>query len=201
MCYRISNLPYVSLEPQVSDDTLEQHYEHHRKELIRLNLSVERKGLTGWTVEDLIRTQRGALFRHAAQVWNHVFYWNSIFPGGVEIATDSMREAIDRDFGGGEALRRRFKEAALSVFGSGWAWLVHESRGGLAVMTTRDMDCPLRTGERPLLACDLWEHAYVRDYDDRRGAYVDAWWEIVDWSFAEDNLRQEAHELNGARRA
>ena len=201
MTYRLSSLPYSSLEPHLSDETLEQHHEHHRNELIRLNALVDREGPKGWTVEDLIRTQRGALFRHAAQVWNHTFYWNSMFPGGVAVETDRLRRAIVRDFGGFEALRRRFKEAALSVVGSGWAWLVLEPWGGLAVTTTKDLDCPLRKGRRPLLACDLWEHAYVRDYDDRRGAYVDAWWELADWSFAEENLHQEAHALNGAQRA
>jgi Fe-Mn family superoxide dismutase len=177
----------------LSARTIEIHHgRHHRNYVDRAGELAEQAGLTGVTLEELIRTQTGPLFENAAQAWNHSLYWSSMTPSGEGLRPGRLREAIVRDFGGSSGLERRFKEAALSVFGSGWTWLVQEASGKLRIVTTKDADCPVRIGKTPLLVCDVWEHAYYLDYENKRNRYLDGWWEIVNWTFAEENLRSEA---------
>lgn len=195
MTFHLPSLPYSlnGLEPHLSAETLELHHaRHHRGYVETLNTLVEGRGLAGQSLEGLIQTQEGAVFENAAQAWNHAFYWNSMRPLPASGIVDGpLQAAIRRDFGGLEALRARFRDAALSVFGSGWTWLVQDESGQLEIMTTKDAGCPLRTGRRPLIACDVWEHAYYVDYRNKRNSYIDAWWEIVNWAFAEENLLHE----------
>lgn len=195
MTFQLPSLPYAldALEPHVSARTLEIHHgRHHRGYVEKLNRLVDKAGLRGASLEELIRTQRGPLFDNAAQAWNHAFYWNSMSPSNEAPRASHLAAAIVRDFGDLETLEKRFKEAAAGVFGSGWAWLVQGEQGRLAIETTSNADCPLRTRNVPLLTCDVWEHAYYLDYQNERARYLDAWWNVVNWRFVEQNYRAEA---------
>lgn len=193
MTIRLPSLPYPldALEPHVSAETLELHHgRHHRSYVETLNRLLDERDLAGSPLADLIRTQEGPVFENAAQAWNHAFYWHSMAPPPAPGIVDGpLLSAIQRDIGGPEELRDRFKEAALSRCGSGWAWLVQGTDGHLEVAVTKDAGCPLRVGLRPLIVCDLWEHAYYLDHRNKRGSYLDAWWEIANWAFAEENLQ------------
>lgn len=193
MTFQLPSLPYPlnSLEPHLSARVLELHHgRHHRKYVERVNALVEEAGLEGLSMEGLIQTQRGTLFDNAAQAWNHEFYWHSMAPSGTAVLDDSLGGAVRRDFGSIESLEKAFKQAALSVFGSGWAWLVRAPSGRLEVVTTKDADCPLREGKQPLLTCDVWEHAYYLDYENHRNRYVDTWWNLANWEFAAANFHR-----------
>jgi len=193
MTFQLPSLPYPlnSLEPHLSARVLELHHgRHHRKYVERVNALVEEAGLEGLSMEGLIQTQRGTLFDNAAQAWNHEFYWHSMAPSGTAVLDDSLGGAVRRDFGSIESLEKTFKQAAISVFGSGWAWLVRAPSGRLEVVTTKDADCPLREGKQPLLTCDVWEHAYYLDYENHRSRYVDAWWNLANWEFAAANFHR-----------
>ncbi len=195
MVHHLPSLPYPlnALEPLMSAESLQVHHaKYHGKYIETLNSLVDEAGLAGHSLEDLIQTQHGPIFENATQAWNHNFYWNSMAPPSAEDIDGSLvLRAIERDFGDLNTLRTRFKEAALSAFGSAWVWLVQGEDGRLEIQITKDADCPLRTGKRPLLACDVWEHAYYLDHKNKRNRYIDAWWEIVHWKFAEENLLNE----------
>ncbi|MCL4148812.1 UNVERIFIED_CONTAM: hypothetical protein GTU68_034744 [Idotea baltica] len=195
MTFQLPGLPYAlnALEPYMSAEMLELHHaRHHRKYVDKLNALAEEMGLTAMSLEELIQTQDGRVFENAAQAWNHAFYWNCMTPPTARVVDGTpIQRIVQRDFGDFETLRLSFREAALSVFGSGWAWLVQGTDDRLEVMTTKDADCPLRIGKRPILTCDVWEHAYYPDYKNKRARYLDSWWEIVNWEFASENLRHE----------
>ena len=130
----------------------------------------------------------GGVFNNAAQVWNHTFYWHSLRPAGGAGPSGKLLEALTRDFGSLDAFKQQFKEAATTQFGSGWAWLVQEA-GKLKVTKTANADLPLKHGQKALLTCDVWEHAYYIDFRNARPNYVDAFLNhLVNWDFAAQNL-------------
>ena len=139
-----------------------------------------------WTLERLVQKATGPLLDNAAQAWNHEFYFAGLAPGGGRPRA-SLLAAIESAFGSLAAMRREFSEAAVGHFGSGWAWLVADARGRLHVRALHDAGTPLREGQRPLLACDVWEHAYYLDRKHDRAAYVKAFWRVVDWDFVARN--------------
>jgi Fe-Mn family superoxide dismutase len=185
-------LPYPkdALAPYLGSQTLEIHYEkHHRGYLEKLRKAVGGKPEEHKSLEDLIRTAEGDLFNNAAQVWNHDFYRRSMRPKGGGEPPPALRDALVEPFGSVERFRRRFAEAATGEFGSGWAWLVRDSRGSLRVQSSSDADNPLRKGYKPLLTLDVWEHAYYLDYQNDRSRYVENFLEhLVNWDFVVENL-------------
>jgi len=193
--FRLPPLPYAhdALEPQMSSLTLRTHHGRHQRAYVdKLNAALRGTPRTRWSLERLVRDAAGPVFQNAAQAWNHEFFWHSLRPAGGAPPPAPLRAAIARSFGGLPGLRRAFREAALAHFGSGWAWLVAGPSGRLAVLTTHDADTPLRDGPLPLLACDLWEHAWYLDRRHDKAAWLDAFWELADWSFAADNLARGA---------
>ncbi len=187
MTFKLPDLPYSkdALAPHISAETLEFHHgKHHQTYVTNLNNLVSEGAL-----EDLIKTQpAGPIFNNAAQVWNHTFYWHSMAPNAGGAPKDKIAAAIAKDFGSFEAFKEQFSKAALGQFGSGWAWLVQDSSGKLAIEATSNAGCPLQTGKNPILTCDVWEHAYYIDYRNARAKYIDAWWNLVNWDFANQNL-------------
>jgi len=187
-------LPYAddALAPYLSGETLQYHYGKHYLGYVR-KLA---EAIAGTPYEDMNLTEivcsatDEPFFNNAAQAWNHEFYWHSMAPSGTAVLDDSLGGAVRRDFGSIESLEKTFKQAAISVFGSGWAWLVRAPSGRLEVVTTKDADCPLREGKQPLLTCDVWEHAYYLDYENHRSRYVDAWWNLANWEFAAANFHR-----------
>ena len=185
-------LPYAhdALAPHISEETLNFHFgKHHMGYFNKLVAAIETDAaLQGKSLEELIHNTKGGTFNNAAQVWNHSFYWNSMSPNGGGEPTGAIAEAINAAFGSFEAFKTQFSAAAAGQFGSGWAWLVKDASGQLAITTTGNAETPLTEGVTPVLTCDVWEHAYYVDYRNDRGAYVNAWWSLVNWGFANANL-------------
>ncbi len=191
MPFALPELPYSkdALAPHISNETLEFHYgKHHNAYVTNLNNLTQGKDLEKKSLEDLIKTQEGGIFNNAAQVWNHTFYWNSMSPDGGGSPSGKIGDAINASFGSFDAFREQFSKAAAGQFGSGWAWLVKSADGKVAIETTSNAGNPLRDGKSPILTCDVWEHAYYIDYRNARPKYLEAWWNLVNWEFAEKNL-------------
>lgn len=191
-------LPYKedALDPVISANTIGFHYgKHHKTYVDNVNkmASPEEKSLP---LTELVRKIAGVpekvgLFNNAAQVWNHNFYWKSLAPKAGGKPTGKLKDKVDADFGSYDELRKQLKEAAVTQFGSGWAWLIVEG-GKLKVVKTSNADTPIaKAGQHPLVTIDVWEHAYYLDYQNRRADHVDAVLDrLINWSFAEENLAQ-----------
>jgi superoxide dismutase, Fe-Mn family len=146
--------------------------------------------LSGQTLDELIKTQTGAIFNNAAQVWNHTFYWHSMAPKAGGQPHGNVAQLINECFASFDAFKEQFSKAALGQFGSGWAWLVRDKQNGrLFIETTANAGCPITEGHTPILTCDVWEHAYYIDYRNARAKYVEAWWNLVNWDFANQNIK------------
>lgn len=186
MPIQLMELPYkkTELAPYISERTLEYHYgKHHKGYVDKLNAQIENTEWKRANLQEIVKSSSGAVFNNAAQVWNHNFYWNSITPSGGGIPSGSLLKAVEKSFGSFEKLKEEFTAKALSQFGSGWAWLVL-SGNTLKIISTPNADTPLTSSEKPLLTCDVWEHAYYLDYKNARNNYVGAFWHIVNWDFA-----------------
>ncbi len=191
MAHKLPDLPYAmdALEPHISRETLEYHYgKHHNAYVVNLNGMLEGTELAGASLEDVIRKASGPVFNNAAQVWNHTFYWHCLSPNGGGEPAGDLAAAIDKTFGSFDAFKTEFADKAVKLFGSGWAWLVKKSDGSLAIVQTSNADTPVRGGDKALLTCDVWEHAYYIDYRNARPGYVDAFWKLVNWDFVASNF-------------
>lgn len=181
----LPQLPYAmdALQPFISKQTIEFHYgKHHQTYVDNLNKLIEGTEFENSSLEEMIKLSTGGIFNNAAQVWNHTFYWESLTPGSTGVPQGVLAAEIDRQFGSFEDFRQKFTQAALTLFGSGWVWLAKDDKGTLEILQTSNADNPLRTGRIPLLTCDVWEHAYYLDKQNRRAAYVEDFWKIVDWN-------------------
>lgn len=184
MAVELPKLPYAldALEPYISGNTLEFHYgKHHQAYVTNLNKLIPGTEFENASLEDIILKASGGIFNNGAQVWNHTFYWNCLSPKGGGEPHGKLHEAIVRDFGSYDAFKEQFTTAAASLFGSGWAWLVKDSEGKLKIIQESNAGCPIRSGLTPLLTCDVWEHAYYLDKQNRRPDYIADFWKLVDW--------------------
>ena len=183
------DLPYAldALAPHISKETLEFHYgKHHAGYVKKVNAAIEGSEHADKDLETLIRDR--VAFNAAAQTWNHTFYWNSMRPQGGGAPSGKIAAAIDASFGSFAAFQEQFSAKAAGHFASGWAWLAARD-GKLEVVDTHDADTlACQAGVTPLLVCDVWEHAYYIDYRNARGDYLKAWWNLVNWDFANANL-------------
>ncbi len=191
MAFELPALPYAkdALAPVISAETLEFHYgKHHAAYVANLNKLTEGTAHADASLEEVIQAADGGLFNNAAQVWNHSFSWTCMKPGGGGEPSGALAEALVRDFGSVDDFRRDFKNAAVTQFGSGWAWLV-EQDGKLDIMKTANADLPLKHGIKALMTCDVWEHAYYIDFRNARPSYVDSFLEhLINWDFVAGNL-------------
>ena len=190
MTFELPALPYAKNElvPHISEETVEYHYgKHHQTYVTNLNNLIPGTEFDGLTLEEIIVKSSGPIFNNAAQVWNHTFYWNSLTPKGGGEPTGALANAINTTFGSYEKFKEEFTKCAVTTFGSGWAWLVKNTDGSLALVSTSNAGCPLTTGQTPLLTCDVWEHAYYIDYRNARPSYLEAFWALVNWDFAAAN--------------
>lgn len=191
MAIELPPLPYEknALEPHISAETLEYHYgKHHQTYVNNLNGMIDGTEYAGMALEDIIRKSSGGMFNNAAQVWNHTFYWNCLSPDGGGRPGGRLGEAIERDFGDFDTFVDAFSKASIGRFGSGWGWLVQKPDGKLEVTSTPNAETPLTTDDKPLLTCDVWEHAYYIDYRNARPKYLEAFWNIVNWDFSARNF-------------
>ena len=186
MAIELPALPYerTALEPHISAETIDYHYsKHHQTYVTNLNNLIVGTEFENADLESIVRKAQGGLFNNAAQVWNHTFYWNCLKPNGGGAPTGKLAEAINAAFGGFDAFKAEFSKTAIGTFGSGWAWLVQRADGSLALVSTSNAATPLTGTDKPLLTCDVWEHAYYVDYRNARPKYVEAFWNLVNWDF------------------
>ncbi|MGA3230956.1 MAG: superoxide dismutase [Candidatus Binatus sp.] len=193
MAFELPNLPYSmdALKPHISTETLEYHHgKHHKAYVTKLNELVVGTKFASASLEEILKTaEPGPLFNNAEQHWNHSFYWKSMGPKKGGEPEGPVADAIKKGFGSFEAFKKKFSEIADGHFGSGWAWLVRAKDGSLQVIATHDAGCPIRQGQTPIITCDVWEHAYYIDYRNARPKYVEAWWSLVNWDFANANFK------------
>lgn len=184
MKFSLPELPYAhdALEPIITKETIAYHYgKHHLTYVNNLN------GLVGGTefenadLDTIVKKSDGPIFNNAAQIWNHNFYFLSLTPNKGSKPSDKLAKAIDSAFGSFDAFKEEFGKSAITVFGSGWAWLVKDAEGKLSIVKESNAGNPITKGLTPLLTFDVWEHAYYIDYQNRRADYVAALWDLVNW--------------------
>lgn len=192
MPFTLPELPYSldALAPYLSKETLEFHYgKHHQTYVNNLNKLIDGKPEAMKSLEEIIKTAKGAVYNNAAQIWNHTFYWNSLKPQGGGLPTGAIADAINHSFGNFEEFKTLFTNMAIGLFGSGWVWLVKDSDGTLGIEAMSNAGNPLTNEQAPLLTCDVWEHAYYIDYRNARAKYVEAFWNLINWDFVAKNLQ------------
>ena len=191
--FSLPPLPYVetALEPYMSANTFSYHYnKHHNSDVINLNKLIEGTDLATKSLEEIIFLSHNdptkvGIFNNAAQVWNHSFFWHSMKENGGDMPYGEIEAKIETDFGGYENFAAQFKNAALTQFGSGWAWLVLNEQGKLEIMKTANADLPMLYNKTALLTLDVWEHAYYLDFQNLRPNYTDTFLKnLVNWDFA-----------------
>ena len=191
MQHQLPDLPYAAnaLEPHISAETLDFHHgKHHQTYVTKLNELIAGTEFENLSLEEIIRKASGAIFNNAAQVWNHSFYWNCLSPAGGGAPTGKIAEAIDAGWGSFDKFKEALTQSAVTNFGSGWTWLVKNEQGALEVLNTSNAGSPLTDGKTPILTIDVWEHAYYIDYRNARPKYIEAYWNLANWEFANQNL-------------
>ena len=184
--FTLEKLPYAydALEGVIDARTMEIHHgKHHQAYVDNLNKAlVEKEELQKITLDELLLSEIDVVKNNAGGVWNHDFFWKCM-TGPVDGGHigEKLTGELEKAFGGVEGFMEKFEAAALSRFGSGWAWLVKDKAGRLEVISTSNQDNPLREGKTPILALDVWEHAYYLKYQNKRAEYVKAWWEVANW--------------------
>ncbi|HEY0527124.1 MAG TPA: superoxide dismutase [Stellaceae bacterium] len=196
MAFELPPLPYdkTALEPHMSAQTLEFHHgKHHQAYVTNLNNLVKDTPMASQSLEEIIKAtakdeSKAGIFNNAAQVWNHTFFWNCMKPSGGGQPTGAVAEKIDQAFGGYDKFKEQFKQAAVTQFGSGWAWLVADG-GQVKITKTPNAVNPMAQGQKALLTVDVWEHAYYLDYQNRRPDFVETFLNsLVNWDFVNKNL-------------
>lgn len=190
MAFTLPELPYArdALQPHMSSETLDYHYgKHHNTYVVTANKLVVGTEFENASMEDIIKKASGKLFNNVAQIWNHTFFWNGLTPS-QSAPSQPVTDALTKAFGGVEEFKQQFTEAAIGTFGSGWAWLVKNADGSLAITSTQGAGNPMTNGQTPVLTCDVWEHAYYIDYRNARPSYLEHYWALVNWDFVEKNL-------------
>ncbi len=185
MAFELPVLPYNkdALAPTISAETLEYHHDkHHAAYVANLNKLIEGTEYADKTLEGIITSApAGGIFNNAAQVWNHTFYFNALAPDGGGEPGGALAEGIADAFGSFDDFQAGMTTSAAGNFGSGWTWLVRNTNGGLEIANTSNAGNPLTDGSTPLLAIDVWEHAYYIDYRNARPKYLEAIWDIINW--------------------
>jgi Fe-Mn family superoxide dismutase len=193
MEHKLPVLPYPqdALTPIISAETLEYHYgKHHKTYVDNLNKLIPGTEYENLSLEEIIKkAPAGGIFNNAAQIWNHTFYWNCLTPNGGGDPEGAVANGINKSFGSFLQFKEKFSAAATTLFGSGWAWLVKNNDDSLEIVAAGNAGNPLKDGKKPLLTCDVWEHAYYIDYRNARAKYVEAFWKIVNWKFVDQNWK------------
>lgn len=180
---------YDALEPYITKKTLEFHHDkHHQAYVTNVNKLIAGTEFEKATLETIIMKADGGIFNNGAQVWNHTFYFEQFSGEPKDLPGSDLFEAIVKSFGSFDKFKEEFNNAAATQFGSGWAWLVVASDGKLEIAKTSNAANPMRDGKKPLLTCDVWEHAYYLDVQNRRPDYVQNFWKVLDWKVIEERF-------------
>lgn len=191
MEYKLPELPYPkdALQPHLSAETIDFHYgKHHSAYVTKLNELIKGTPFAEMSLEGIIQKADGAIFNNAAQIWNHTFYWQCLTPNGGGAPTGKLAEMINNKWGHFEKFKEEFTKAALNNFGSGWTWLILNKQNEIEIYNTSNAQTPMTAGLKALLTIDIWEHAYYIDYRNGRSDYINAFWSLVNWNFANKNL-------------
>ena len=205
MAHTLPDLGYSfdALEPHIDAQTMEIHHDrHHQAYVTNLNNAIAgNAALEAKSIDELVSDLasvpddiRGAVRNNGGGHWNHSFFWKVIAPGGASAPSGDLAAAIDTAFGSFDAFKEAFTKAGMTRFGSGWAWLCKKSDGTLAVCSSANQDNPLMgsdfggCGSTPILGLDVWEHAYYLNYQNKRPAYIDAFWNVVNWDVVSANF-------------
>jgi len=191
MAIELPALPYArdALAPHISAETIDYHYgKHHQTYVTNLNNLIKGTEFENLDLLAIIKKSQGGMFNNAAQIWNHTFYWNSLSPKGGGEPNGKLADAVKKTFGSFAQFKDDFSKTAVGTFGSGWAWLVQRADGGLGLVSTSNAATPITGSDRPLLTCDVWEHAYYIDYRNARPKYVEAFWNLANWDFAASQM-------------
>ena len=191
--------PYDALEPHIDEATMRIHHDkHHATYVEKLNTALDNTEWADRPIEQILdnldllpEDRRTAVRNNGGGHANHSLFWELMNPDGGREPDDELAHAIEDAFESLDAFKERFNGAAVNRFGSGWAWLIHDGTG-LAITSTANQDSPLMNGDVPLLGLDVWEHAYYLQYQNRRPEYVEAWWNVVDWTRVADRLAAAA---------
>lgn len=184
-------LPYAmnALEPYISAKTVEFHYtKHHFGYVDKANSLIKDTKYENASVATIIKETEGAIFNNVAQAINHEFYWESLTPNSSKQPLKATAELINKNWGTFENFKNEFKNSAITLFGSGWTWLVIDENKNMKLLNTFNAGTPLTTSTKALLVCDVWEHAYYLDYQNLRAKHVDNFWEIINWEKVEERL-------------
>ena len=191
MAIELPPLPWArdALAPHISAETIDYHYgKHHQTYVTNLNNQIKGTEFENMALEEIVRKSSGGMFNNAAQTWNHTFYWNCLSPKGGGEPSGRVADAINKAFGGFAQFKDEFSKLSIGTFGSGWGWLVQRADKGLGLVSTSNAGTPITGADRPLLTCDVWEHAYYIDYRNARPKYVEAFWNLVNWDFVASQM-------------
>lgn len=188
MKFKLPELPFEfnALEPYISRSTLEYHYlKHNQAYITNLNALVSNTKFENKDLETIIKVTEGPIFNNAAQIWNHSFYFEALSPGKNHNPKGPFTDVINENFGSIIFFKNTFLKSVITLFGSGWVWLVLNQKGSLEIIQELNAGNPLRRGITPLLTCDVWEHAYYLDYKNSRSDYAEAFWKLINWDLVE----------------
>jgi len=198
MAFSVPDLPYAydALEPHIDEQTMRIHHDkHHQAYVDKANAALEGTEWADRDVEDVLKSldsipedKRTAVRNNAGGHYNHTLFWQMMSPNGGGEPQGALAEAINAKWGSFDAFKEEFKAAGANRFGSGWAWLVKDASGELAIVSTPNQDSPVSDGQTPLLGVDVWEHAYYLKYQNRRPEYLDAFWNVVNWDYVAERF-------------
>jgi Fe-Mn family superoxide dismutase len=199
MAYSVPDLPYDydALEPHIDEETMRVHHDkHHQAYVDKANAALEGTEWADVDVAEVLQDlsslpddKQAPVRNNGGGHYNHSLFWQMMSPDGGGEPEGDLASAIEDAFGGFDDFKSQFKDAGVNQFGSGWAWLVHDG-SGLAIVSTPNQDSPVSDGQTPLLGCDVWEHAYYLKYQNKRPDYIDAWWNVVNWSFVTERFSE-----------
>lgn len=191
--FKLTPLPYAenALEPYISEKTLQYHYGKHLLGYVNNTNNLKAGGeFDEMTIEEIVKKSAGGLFNNAAQVFNHVFYFEALqaYRADKVVPHGKLKELIDHSFGSFEAFKEKFTQAGVTLFGSGWVWLIVDKNDKLEIMQTSNADTPIKYGKKPILTMDVWEHAYYLDTQNARPKYIESFWNVINWEAVEKRL-------------
>lgn len=191
MIFTLPELPFPkdALKPHISEEALDFHHgKHHAAYVNNLNNLIKGTKFEEMPLEEIIRNSEAGVFNNSAQVFNHTFFWNSLSPNAGGSPNGKLLDLINKNFGSFDSFKEKFSNAATTLFGSGWTWLVQNKDDSLEIIQTQNAGTPLTLSKKPIITLDVWEHAYYIDYRNARPKFIEHFWELANWDFANKQL-------------